>query len=481
MTGFCAKWGSRQRNEGIIPISNHIEINSIMSNYGKESLVIIGGGAAGLSAASRARRVKPSLDITIIEKSNDIGAALCSLPLVIEGRIPPEKAFVKPISYFTKDLGINIMRRHEAVSIERNPHLVIAVSTAKGETIKVPFDKLILALGAKPVLPDIKNFSKKKNVFSIRSLEETLRLLKYLEDNKARRAVILGCGIHGVSIAYALRKRGIDVVIIESRQNPFEQFIHEIKKSILEEINSAGIKLMSGCRVFETSGKDYAESLSTDNGLINTDIILTASGFNPSTEIARDAGIACTEDGFIASDDFQMTSDFDIFACGDCATVKCITTGKRINHPSAALASRTGYFAGQNAAGLHKSFTGTTRTSLAKLGNYHFGSAGLNSQQARQEGYDIIESTVIAPVKPPGISEEMMTLHLVFNRKTGRLLGAQAGGCCAVHSELDLISYALQNNMGIDDLAFSELSYNPQSFNILHPLHYAARKTLRDI
>jgi NADPH-dependent 2,4-dienoyl-CoA reductase/sulfur reductase-like enzyme len=452
-----------------------------MSSYGKERLVIIGGGAAGLSAASRARRVKPSLDITIIEKSNEIGAALCSLPLVMEGRIPPEKAFVKPISYFTKDLGINIMSGREALSIERNPHLVIAVSPANGETVKVPFDKLILALGTKPVLPDIKNFSNKNNVFSIRSLDETLRLLKFIEDYKSRRAAIIGCGIHGVSIAYALRKRGIDVVIIESKQNPFEQFIEDIRKFILEEVYASGIKLMAGCRVFEVSGKDYAESLSTDNGVINADIILPASGFIPSTEIAQDAGIACTEDGFIALDDFQLTSDFDIFACGDCATVKCITTGKRINHSSAALASRTGYFAGQNAAGFRKPFKGTTRTSLVKLGDYHFGSAGLNSKQARQEGYDIIESTVTAPVKPPNLSEEMMTVHLVFNRKNSRLLGAQVGGCCAVRSELDLVSLALQNNMGIDDLAFSELSYNPQSFNILHPIHYAARKALRDI
>lgn len=452
-----------------------------MSSFRKERLVVIGGGAAGLSAASRGRRIKSSLDITLIEKSNYAGAALCSLPLAIEGSIPPEKTFVKPITYFTKDLSINVMNGREVLSIERNQHLVNILSAIDGRVEKVPFDKLILALGAKPKLPNIQNISNKKNIFSIRSLDETLRLLKFIEDNKSRRAVIIGCGIHGVSMAYALRKRGMDVLIIESEQNPFEQFIEDIRKSILEEIYTAGIKLMTGCRVFEACGWEYAESLLTDNGVINADIILLASGFSPATDIARDAGIACTEDGFILSDDFQMTSDFDVLACGDCATVKCIITGKRINHPTAALASRAGYFAGQNAAGLHKPFTGTTRTRLVNLGDYHFGTAGLTSQQARREGYDIIESTVTAPVKPPRLSEEMMTLHLVFNRKNGKLLGAQAGGCCAVRSELDLVSLALQHGMEAEDLAFFEPAYVPQLFNILHPIHYAARKALREI
>lgn len=449
-----------------------------MSGFGTEKLVIIGGGASGLAAASKARRANPAFDLTVIEKSDHPGTASCSLPLVIQGTLPANQAFIKPVEWFTKDLDIKIMTGCEAVSIARNLHEVTFIYIKDGGTRTLQYDKLILALGMKPESPNIENFSDKKNVFSIKSLSETIRLLHYIEKSKSKRALVIGSGFHGVSLAYALAKRGLDVSIIETLREPFDDFVTEIKDALSAEIEAAGIKLITGCRILNAGGEDYIESFETDTGRIAVDVILPAVGFRPTADIVREAGIDLTTEGFIIVDDYRMTSDFDVFACGDCSTVKCLVTGERINHPTAANAAQTGYFSGWNAAGFKKAFRGTSRIRLNSIGEYHYGSAGVSLQEARRFGFDIMESTVsVDQLYQTGVKT---ILTLIFNRKNGRLIGAQAGGGAEIASELDILSLALHGGMTVDGLAFFEPAYLPQAKNILHPIHYAARKALKE-
>lgn len=450
-----------------------------MSGFGKKKLVIIGGGASGLAAASKARRANPDFDITVIEKSDHPGTASCSLPLVIQGTLSPNQAFIKPIEWFTKDLHIKIMTGCEAVSIARNLHDVEFLSMKDGGTGTLQYDKLILAPGMKPELPNIQNFSDKKNVFSVKSLSETLGLIHYIEESKYKCAVVIGSGFHGISLAYALVKRGLEVSIIETLREPFSEFVTEIKNALSAEIEAAGIKMITGCRILSAGGEDYIESLETDAGKIAADIILPAVGFRPTADIAGEAGINLTADGFIITDDFRITNDFDVFACGDCSTVKCLITGEIINHPTAVNAVQTGYFAGWNSAGFKKAFLGTLKIRLNSIGGYHYGSAGLSLPEARRFGFDIMESTV--SVDQPYQTGVKTILTLIFNRKNSRLIGAQAGGGVEIATELDILSLALQNGMTVDRLAFFEPAYLPQTKNILHPIHYAARKALKDL
>jgi pyruvate/2-oxoglutarate dehydrogenase complex dihydrolipoamide dehydrogenase (E3) component len=198
-------------------------------------------------------------------------------------------------------------------------------------------------------------------------------------------------------------------------------------------------------------------------------------------DIAQDAGISCDINGFIIADDYQMTNDFDILACGDCSTVKCIVTGEQIAFASTAIAVNTGHYAGLNATGTHKPFPGTTRTRIAKLGEFFFGRTGLDASQAKTEGYDLIVTTVYANPKPGEIHEQKMILQMIFNKKNGRLLGAQAGGSSAIQEELDLASLALQNGMTAEAIANYEAVFMPYLSSPKHPIHYAAKKALREL
>lgn len=452
-----------------------------MTVSGKEKIVILGGGASGLAAASKAKRSNPALDIVVLEKELTAGTALCSLPLVIDGGIPPENAFIKPISYFEKELGIKILKGVEILSINRNTHTITSTQTQDSKKQILPYDKLIIALGARPVSPNFAYMNGKKNVFFINNLSETLRMLKYIEENRSRSAAVIGCGVYGIALADAMIKRGMNVIILESKPVPLDEYNVKIREIIIEKIKKTGIELIPGCGRIEADGDEKINFLLSDGGKIAADLVIPALGRRPENALAQDAGIACDMDGFIITDDFRITNDFDILACGDCATVKCAVTGQRTNFSSAAIAANTGYIAGLNAAGVHEQSPATTRTRISKIGECFFGRTGLDALQAKTEGYDYFESVVQIDPTLDERHVQKIVLQMIFNRKNGRLLGTQAVGGREVEAELNLASFALQNAMTAKSIASFESAFSPHSSNLKHPIHFAARKALKEL
>ena len=453
-----------------------------------DKIVVIGANAAGMSAASQARRVNPDLQVIVLEKSPYISYGECGMPYYIGGVIDSgKKLFVLSVEAAREKRGIDVRINNEVTKIDVDKkELTVIDRNSGGGEYRQPYDRLVIATGARSVRLGLPG-SELDNIFHLKFFQDAERIIDFLDTAKPKRAVVIGAGYIGLEMTENLRHRGIDVTVVEmlpTVMGATEPDVHEV---ILEELNRNGVRVMLETRVEGYRGNNgKVSTVITDKGEIEADFVLESVGIVPETTLAEEAGIKLGEKRGIVVDDYMRTNIQDVFSAGDCAEIKHIVSGRYVYIPLALNANRGGRYAGNNAAiggstfesnvpkGYMK-FPGTLGSAIAKIFEVEVGKVGLSSIDAKKIGYDFVTSTVKSKTKAGYWPEHPdITVTLVADRKTRRLLGAQLAGGSGTALRIDTVAAALFNHMTVDEVKEMDLAYAPPFSPSWDPILIAA-------
>ena len=441
-------------------------------------IVIVGGVAGGMSAAARARRVNESASITVLEKGPYISFANCGLPYHIAGRIASEeKLLVTTAERVRSRFNIDVRPRHEALRIDRGRRVVEGINHATGESFELAYDKLIQAPGADPIIPPIGNI-RAANVLTLRNMEDTQAVKRYLETANPKSAVVIGAGFIGLEMAEALKDRQLKVTVVEKAPHALPVLDADMAPWIHKELASRNVDLVTGDGLAELQGDaKKVTAVKTESGkVIEADLVLLSIGVRPSAGLAKAAGLAVGASGAIEVDEVQRTNDPDIYAVGDATEVVHGVTGRRMRIPLAGPANRQGRTAGEHAAtGNAKPAGSVLGTAIVQVFGLSIGVTGLTEAAARAAGYDV-DFAMIHAGHHAGYYPGAVPLHvkLVYEKASGKVLGAQVAGGPGVDKRLDVVATLIHFGGTIDDLARLDLAYAPQFGSAKDPLHMAA-------
>lgn len=391
-----------------------------------ERLVVIGGVAAGMSAASRTRRLNPKIEIMVFEKSGFVSYGSCGLPYFVSDVIKaPENLVVYDAKFFKEKRNIDVYLHHEVLKIFPAKRSVLVKDLERNKEFEVGYDKLVIATGARAVKPNIKGIDL-NGIFTIRFLEDGIAIKNFIRENAPKKALIIGAGYIGMEMAEALVSLGIDVTIVEVMPNILGSMDDEINEVVEAELQKNGVKLLKSTSVVEFVGDGFVrKAILNNDSSLDVDLVIVGAGIKPNSEIARDAGIEIGRSGAIAVNQRMETNIPGVFAAGDCAEAFHLVLGRPVYIPLGTTANKQGKVAGENAVGGNAIFKGIVGTAVFKVFELEVARTGISEKQAKEEGIDYV-STVIehgsrAHYYPGG---SKIRVKLIAERKTGRLLGA---------------------------------------------------------
>jgi len=442
-------------------------------------IVIIGGVAGGMSAATRARRLNENASITVLEKGGFISFANCGLPYYLAGRITSEdKLLLTTPQRVQQRFNIDVRVQHEVLHIDRAAKQVEVRDLDAQTTYKLPYDKLILAPGATPILPPIEHVQA-PNVFLLRSLEDTRRVHTFIGAHAPQNAVIVGAGFIGLEMAEALRDRGLRVTVVEKAPQVLPPLDPEMAIGLAQELARHDVTVVTGngLKALRAADTGSVTSVEVEDGRnFPADMVLLSIGVRPFVALATAADLKIGPSGAIAVDSYQRTSDPDIYAVGDASEVIHGITGAPTRIPLAGPANRQGRLAGEHAATGSAPVAGRVLgTAIVQVFGLSAGVTGLGQAAARKAGFDV-DTAYVFPADHAGYypGAQTMLLKLLYDRPTGRILGAQAVGAAGIDKRLDVVATVLHFGGTIDDLAALDLAYAPQFSSAKDPLHIAA-------
>jgi NADPH-dependent 2,4-dienoyl-CoA reductase/sulfur reductase-like enzyme len=420
------------------------------------ALVVIGGVAAGLSAAARARRIDPRLEIIVLEKGPDISYGACGLPYFVEGRVKEAAGLVVYTpEYFRKERRIDVRTDTRVVSISHPRRELVLESGAR-----VPYEKLVIATGARCDITGIAGIDQ-PHVFTLHTLRDAERMRAFVRERQPRRAVVIGAGYIGVEAADALRRNGLRVTVVERSQNALLRDDPELTTAVRKQLELHGVELQTGVGV---------------TSIPECDMAVIAIGFKPNVQLAADAGVQIGRTGAIHTDDRMETSVRGIYAAGDCAEVTHLVTGRPTWIPLGTTANKTGRVAGACAAGGRERFPGIVGTSIVAIFEMAFATAGFSVAQARAEGFDPVSSRIEAKTRPGYFQGTKTTVELIADRATHRLIGATIVGDATAAGRINVVAAALQARMKVEEFEQLDLSYSPPFSSVWDPLLIAAQQ-----
>lgn len=433
----------------------------------KMNIVVIGANAAGAKAASKAKRINPKAEVTVIDRGNFISYGACGIPYFVSNAVEDVKELmstavgvVRDHHFFKKVKGVTVKTNTEIIAIDRSAKTVSLrdVSTSQETTLR--YDRLILATGSSPFIPRISNVAL-ANVLTVKSIEDA-ELLKNLAVH-GNRACIVGGGLIGLETAEALRHKGLQVTVVEMRDQMLPGVLDREMAALVEkQLKQQGVTVMTTSTVSGLVGDVAVEAVQIGDLQIPADLVVLAPGVTPNVELARTAGLEIGVTGAIAVDKRQCTSDPDIYACGDCCETTHLITGKKVFIPLGSTANKQGRVAGINAAGGEATFAGVIGTSILRVFNVNVGKTGLTEADAKAHGFDV--EIVLSPSHDkahffPGA--KLIVLKLVAERNSGRILGLQAVGEGVVDKRLDAAATAITFGATAEQVAQLDLAYAP--------------------
>lgn len=448
-----------------------------MGKSNSTKILIIGGVAGGATAAARIRRLDEKAEITILEKGPYVSFANCGLPYFISRDIQRRSKLLlqTPEGFFSR-YRVAVKTNTEALEIKRTEKKVV-VKTQTGEEL-LSYDKLILAQGGSPIVPGIPGITL-EHVFKLWTIPDMDRIHKYIEEKHPARAIITGGGFIGLEMAEALSARGIEVTLVELSGQLMISMDPEFGAMIKSGLEEKGIIVKTNAGLSSVSGNGVRL---TDGSVIETDMVLLSIGVRPELSLAKSAGLETGLSGGLVTDENMRTSDPDIYAAGDMVEVINKVHGKKVRIPLAGPANRQGRIAGTNVLGGSMKYRGALGTSVVKLFERTAASTGLSEKTAREAGYEAGVSYVFkdnhAAYFPGG---KPLALKIVFDKKSGRLLGAQAYGESGVEKRIDVLATALHGNMTLEDLSELDLAYAPPYNTANDPVNIAAFIGMNDI
>ena len=444
--------------------------------------VIIGGDAAGMSAASRARRLAPEMEIVVLEKTNDVSYSAAGMPynLADPSRLMDDLV-VRTAEVFREKQNIDLRLGHTAAAIDRKGKRVTGI-IAGGDSFEVQYDKLLVATGARATILNIPGVEY-DGVMGLKSLEDGRRIKGYLAAHAVKTALVIGMGYIGLEMAEALHARGVKVEMVKVRPRLLPWMPEEMAEVVRNELRAKGVGLHFGANVtvIEEAGPRLKVTMANGTDIVS-DMVIFGIGVTPNSEIAADAGLELGPKRAIAVDKTLRTSDPDIFAAGDCADAFQMTTGKRVWVPLGLRANRAGWAVADNVTGGHMELPGIVGSAVFNVFDLEVARTGLSVAEAHEAGFDPVE-TVIQSRSRGHAHPGNVTIHvgLVGDKKTAKLLGATMVGKEGVAHRINAMAVALHAGMTVADFAQCDLSSAPPFSPVWDPLLTAANQLSRAI
>jgi NADPH-dependent 2,4-dienoyl-CoA reductase/sulfur reductase-like enzyme len=438
-------------------------------------LLVIGGIAAGLSAAARARRFDSNLPITVLEGGPVASYGACGLPFYVEGRVRDAgELVVYTPEYFRKERNITV-RTGARVSTISHPRR--EVSLASGE--RIHYDKLIIATGARAGTARIEGAAQ-PHVFRLHTYDDAVRMREFLCASKPKRAVVIGAGYVGVEAADALRRNGLAVTVLERAEDVLLRDDPTLTSAVRKQLELHGVELRCGVTV-KTIESDAVAG-------IPCDLVVLSAGFQPNVELAAEAGIELGRSGAIKVDERMETNLRGVWAAGDCAETLHLVSNRPAYIPLGTTANKMGRVAGANAAGARERFPGIVGTSIVGIFGMAYATTGFSAAHARAEGFSPVVAKVEARVRPRYYQSvfgaprsAFTTVELVADRATRRLIGGMVIGEDGAAGRINVVASALSAHMKVDDFEQLDLAYSPPFGTVWDPLLIAAQQLMKQL
>ena len=436
-------------------------------------VIIIGGDAAGMSAASQIKRQHADWDVMVFEKGDYVSYAACGMPYYIQGlvshfdsliEITPEK--------FINERKIDLRLKHEVIKINAEEKNVLVKTPEK--TFEENFDYLVIATGASPQVPPIPISGNK--IFTINNLYDTKKLESFIMENKPESCAVIGGGFIAIEMVESFKNRGIGTHLIHRRDSLARMFEKEVSDAILEEMKQNNVNLHLNCHVESIDEENGKVCVQTSEEKIYVDFLLLATGVKPNSEIAKNAGINTGVRDAISVNSFMQTNYPYIYSAGDCTETRSIITGEPIYTPLALKANREGMIAGLNISGKKEKFAGSCETAITKIFSKSIARTGLTLERALKNNIDAIKFSVISKTKAryyPG-AEKMKSI-VIAEKGSGRILGAQLVGPIYAVKRIDVWVAAITAKFTLKDIYNLDLAYSPPFSPVWDPVLLAAR------
>jgi NADPH-dependent 2,4-dienoyl-CoA reductase/sulfur reductase-like enzyme len=443
--------------------------------------VIIGGDAAGMSAASRAKRNNPNLDVTVLEKTMDVSYSACGMPYnIADPEREIEDLVVRQAHVFREKQGINLLTGHCVESIDPVGRTVSGTSF-QGKFFDVSYDKLLIATGGAPIIPDVEGFDI-PGVMALKSLDDGRKIKAYIQSNHVKKAVIIGMGYIALEMCEALKARSIDLDMVKPRPVFLPWMEKELADVVRNEVETHQIKLYLKHTVEKIAGENKRLKVVCPDLVLEADMVLVAIGIKPNSELAARAGLDLGVNNAIAVNKNLQTSNENIYAAGDCSDAYHVVTGEKTWIPLALRANRAGWAVADNICGKLIELPGVAGTAVFKVFDLEVARTGLTMGEAENSGFDPVKVTIKTRSRAhahPGAS--MIHVHMVGDKKTGRLLGIQMVGKEGVAHRINAVAVALHNKMTVKDYCQTDLAYAPPFGPTWDPTLTAANQLIKKI
>ena len=436
--------------------------------------IIIGGVAGGASAAARLRRLDEKAEILLLERGPYISFANCGLPYYIGGDITQkENLTLQTPESFRSRFRVDVRIRSEATDIHPENKIVRIRNLETGETYDEKYDTLILSPGAEPIRPPVEGIESSR-VFTLRTIPDTMKIKRFLLEEKPRSAVIVGGGYIGMEMAENLKKAGLSVTIVEKADHLIAPLDFDMAADVHRYAKSEGIKLILNNGLKSVSETEEGLKIGLEQGSLSADMLLLSVGVRPETSLAAGCGIRLNSRGAIVTDSQMRTNIPDIYAVGDAVEIQDFVTGQPASIPLAGPANKQGRIAADNICGLESSYSGTQGSAILRFFQMTVATTGLNERAAKAAGLDYdktyLYSASHASYYPGGSN---MSIKILWDKKSLNLLGAQIVGFDGVDKRMDVLATAIRFGAKVTDLANLELCYAPPFGSAKDPVNMA--------
>ncbi len=438
-------------------------------------IIIIGGVAAGMSAAAKARREDKDATIIVYEKGHFVSYAACGLPYFAGDVVKDyQDLMIRTVEEFEQE-GIQVELDHEVTHIDTTNHTVTVADKHHNRSFEDTYDRLIIATGANPIIPPIEGIDDVP-IYTLKSMEDGIHIKEMFDDPTVENLAIIGAGYIGMELVENALLYGKKIHLIESQDHILPHFDTSISNIIHNAMIQKKVKIHIGETVKGMHKIEEGKyTLTTDQNDYETDAIVVCVGIRPNTDFIKDTSIKCDDKGAIIVDRQMRTSVADIYAVGDCAQVYHALLKKNVYQPLATVANRCGRMVGINVTGGHEEYPGVIGAAAVKILDYEVAKTGLNVRQALENGYKATSVDVKTVNKPSYMGQDQIVMTLIYDEETTQVLGVEAIGKKDVVHRVNALGLAIHSHMTVRELALADLAYSPPFNNTWDAIQVAAK------
>jgi len=449
----------------------------------KTKLVVIGGDAAGMSAASKVRREQPDFEIVVFEKSEFTSYSACGIPYFISGTVETlEELIVRSPSEFIQKYNIQVKILHEVIEVDTNSNKVLVRNYTDKTQFWESYDQLLIATGGKAFCPEVKNHTS-DGIFGIQTLNSGKKVAAFINDHKPKEAVIVGGGYIGLEMAEALILKGLKVTIVNRSKEVMNTLDPDMGKKVSDVLQNLGVTIYNSESLDYFEAKEgFVTSVVTDKKTIKADLVILGMGTAPNTHFLEKSKIKLSPQKAIKVNRKQQTNIKNVWAAGDCTETKNLVSKKPFYIALGTVANKTGLVAGTNIAGGDLKFPGVVATAVCKICVYEIARTGLLERECKDLKIDFVSAKIKSKTRAhyyPHAKD--IFVKLIAEKKTGKLLGGQIIGEEDAAKRIDVLATALSNRLTLQNIIDLDLSYAPPFSPVWDPVQTAARKLINRI